>query len=171
MISYIYMYDWVCRCGMVSRVLAFQPGSSGLIPSRIRNFHFYLGTWCVSFVKVLSCAVSCGGPDIVLITHSGRPALVYLSSVLVHSLLLPPTCIWHMGTWVLSPGEGGILQWGRVNNKQTERERERERERESKRKRKRQRETERESESERERVREREKERSIWLNTYNFFCL
>ena len=37
----------------------------------------------------VSCVVSSGGPGIVLITHSGRPALEYLSSVLVHSLLFP----------------------------------------------------------------------------------
>ena len=36
----------------------------------------------------LSCVVFGGGPDIVLTTHSGRPALVYLSSVLVQRLLL-----------------------------------------------------------------------------------
>ena len=38
------------------------------------------------------CSVLCclgGGPDIVLTTHSGRPALVYLPSVLVQRLLLP----------------------------------------------------------------------------------
>ena len=34
-------------------------------------------------------AVSGGGPDIVLTTHSGRSALAYLSSVLVHIQLLP----------------------------------------------------------------------------------
>ena len=38
------------------------------------------------FCPVLSFG---GGPDIVLTTHSGRPALVYLSSVLVQRLLLP----------------------------------------------------------------------------------
>ena len=38
---------------------------------------------------VLSCAVFGGGPDIVLTTRSGRPALVYLSSVLVQRLFLP----------------------------------------------------------------------------------
>ena len=43
----------------------------------------------MSFACVLSCAVSGGGTDIVLTTHSGRSALVYLSSVLVHSQLLP----------------------------------------------------------------------------------
>ena len=35
------------------------------------------------------CVRRVGGPDIVLTTHSGRPALVCLSSVLVHNLLLP----------------------------------------------------------------------------------
>ena len=35
-----------------------------------------------------SCVVSGGAPDIVLATHSGRPTFVYLSSVLVHSLLV-----------------------------------------------------------------------------------
>ena len=43
----------------------------------------------VSFIYVLSCVVFGGCPDIVLTTHSGRPALVYLSSVLVQRLLLP----------------------------------------------------------------------------------
>ena len=49
----------------------------------------------VSFVCVLSCAVSGGGPDIVLTTHSGRPTLVYLSSVLVHRQLLPDRHLTH----------------------------------------------------------------------------
>ena len=40
------------------------------------------------FVCVLSCVVSGGGSGIVLATNSGRPALVFLFSVLVHSLLL-----------------------------------------------------------------------------------
>ena len=40
-------------------------------------------------LSVLSCVVFGGGPDIVLSTHSGRPDLVYLSSVLVQRLLLP----------------------------------------------------------------------------------
>ena len=50
---------------------------------RVRNFNFYPGIGCVSFVCVLSCVVFGGGPDIVLTTHSERPALVYLSSVLL----------------------------------------------------------------------------------------
>ena len=36
----------------------------------------------------MSCVVSGGGLDIVLNTHSGMHAFVYLSSVFVHSLLL-----------------------------------------------------------------------------------
>ena len=43
----------------------------------------------VCVLCVLSCIVFGGGPDNVLTTHSGRPALVYLSSVLVQRLLLP----------------------------------------------------------------------------------
>ena len=74
---------------MVGRVPAFQPGGPGSISGGVRNFSFYPGTGCVLFVCILFCVVSGGGPDIVLITHPGRPALVYLSSVLVHSLLLP----------------------------------------------------------------------------------
>ena len=42
----------------------------------------------VGFFCVLSCVVSGGGSDIVLTTHSGSPALLYLSRVLVHSQLL-----------------------------------------------------------------------------------
>ena len=52
----------------------------------VRNFNFYPGTVSVSFICVLFCVVSGGGPASVLTTHSGRSALVYLSSVLVHSL-------------------------------------------------------------------------------------
>ena len=43
-----------------------------------------MGPWCV-----LSWVGSGGGPDIVLTTYSGRPYLVYLSIVLVDTLLLP----------------------------------------------------------------------------------
>ena len=77
------------RCGVVSRVPAFQPGGPCSIPGGVRNFNSYPGIKCVSFACVLSCSVSGGGPAIVLTTHSGRPALVYLSSVPVHRQLLP----------------------------------------------------------------------------------
>ena len=53
------------------KVPAFQPGG-------VRNFSFY---------PVLSCVVSVSGPAIKLSTHSGSPAIVFLSSVLVHCLL------------------------------------------------------------------------------------
>ena len=43
----------------------------------------------MSFVFVLFYVVFGGGPNIVLTTYSGRPALVYLSSVLVQRMLLP----------------------------------------------------------------------------------
>ena len=70
---------------MVVRVPAFQPGGPGSIPGGVRNFNFCPGVGCVSFV----CVVFGGGPEIVLNTYSGRPAHVYLSSVLVQRLLLP----------------------------------------------------------------------------------
>ena len=70
------------------RVSAFQPGGPSSIAGGDRNFNFYPGTGCVCFACVLSCVVARGGPDIVLTTHSGRPVLVYLSSVLVLILLL-----------------------------------------------------------------------------------
>ena len=59
-------------------------------PRRNRNFKFYPGTECVSFVCVLSSTVSGGGTaDTVLTTHSGMSATVFLFNVLVHSLLFP----------------------------------------------------------------------------------
>ena len=77
------------RRDVVGRVPASQSGGPGSIPGGVRNFNFRPGIGCVSFVCVLSCVVFGGGPDIVLTTHSGRPALVYLSSVLAQRLLLP----------------------------------------------------------------------------------
>ena len=77
------------RRGVVGRVTAFQPGGPGSVPDWVRNFNFCPGIGCVSFVCVLSCVAFDGVPDIVLTSHSGRPALVYLSSVLVQRLLLP----------------------------------------------------------------------------------
>ena len=41
-----------------------------------RNLNFYPGTGCESFVCTLS-SITRGSHDIVLITHSGRPAHVY----------------------------------------------------------------------------------------------
>ena len=88
-IFYIYIPQLIRRRGVVGRVAAFQPDGPCSIPGGISNFNFYPEIGCVSFVCVLSCVVFGGGPDTVLTTHSGRPALVYLSSVLVHRLLLP----------------------------------------------------------------------------------
>ena len=76
---------------------------------------------------VLSSVVSGGGPDIVHTTHSGRTALVYLSSVLVLKTVAPPTGIWPTGIWVVSPG-GVSPRLGRVN-KRRKKERKKERER------------------------------------------
>ena len=63
-----------------------SPGDPASILGGVRNFNLHPGTGCV-----LSYVVPVGGPDIVLTSHSERPALGYLSSVLVHSPLLPPT--------------------------------------------------------------------------------
>ena len=55
---------------------------------------------------VLSCVLSGGRPDILLARGSGRPALVYLSSVLVHILLLPYR---HLTYGLLVPGVAGSV--------------------------------------------------------------
>ena len=59
------------------------------IPRGVEDFNLYSGTGCVSSVGVLSCVVSDGGTDILLITDSGRPVIVLLSSVLVDGLCVP----------------------------------------------------------------------------------
>ena len=67
--------------GMVGRISAFQLGGQGSIPGGVKDFNLYPGTECVSFVF---CPVFFGsGPDVLLTTDPGRPAFVYLSSVLV----------------------------------------------------------------------------------------
>ena len=81
-------FGFIRRRVAVGRVPAFQPGGPGSIPGGVRNFNFRPWDW-VCVLCVLSFVVSGGGPDIVLTTHSGRPALVYLSSVLIQRLLLP----------------------------------------------------------------------------------
>ena len=77
------------RHRVIGRVLAFQTGGPGLTLDGVKNFNFYSGTGCVSFVCVVSFVFSGGDPDIVQTTHSGRPAIVFLSRVQVRSLLLP----------------------------------------------------------------------------------
>ena len=77
------------RRGVVGRVPAFQPGALCSIPGGVMNFNFRPGIGCVSFVCILSCVVSGKDPDIVMTTHSGRPAFVYMYSILVQRLLLP----------------------------------------------------------------------------------
>ena len=67
--------------------VAVAPGVTGSIPGWVRIINFCPGIGYVSFFCDLCCLR--GGSDIVLTTHSGRPALVYLSSVLVQRLLLP----------------------------------------------------------------------------------
>ena len=59
-------------------VCDFQAGGRGSIPGGIRNFNFYTGTGSVSFVCVLSCVVSGGGPDVLLTTHGDLYLCIYL---------------------------------------------------------------------------------------------
>ena len=61
--------------GVLGTVPTFQPGGPGLSPEGVRNFKFVPGTGCVSFVSVLSCVVSGGGPELGLTTQSGTPCI------------------------------------------------------------------------------------------------
>ena len=80
---------------------------------------FSAGSLCASFVSILFCVVS----DILLSTDAGRLALMYLSSVLVHSLCSSYRHLTH-GHLVVSPtlGKGKYLMKNE-GNKERERER------------------------------------------------
>ena len=65
----------------------------------------------MSVLCVLSCVTSSSGPDILLITGSWRPALVYLSSVLVHSLWLPLQEFELKVSEGVSPKHGRLARW------------------------------------------------------------
>ena len=93
----------VRRCYVVP---TFQPDRPSLILGGVWDFSIYPGIRCVPFLfcTLLSLPVA--------LTFCW-PALVYRSSVLVHSLYFP-TCISLMGIWVLSLG-GVSLTLGRVN--------------------------------------------------------
>ena len=102
----------VRRC-VVVEVPVFQLGGS--VDSRqIKDFNFYPEIGCVSFVCVLSCVVSGGGPDILQTSDSGGPVLVYLYSVLVHILWLP---MFHGYLSCKSAGVVLDLCEGRINNR------------------------------------------------------
>ena len=60
-----------------------------MIPDEVRYFNLFPETGHVSFTCVLPCVVSGDGPEILLTTDSRMPSLVYLCSVLVHSLCSP----------------------------------------------------------------------------------
>ena len=69
----------ICSLPVAVAPVPFQAGS-GILISVLGLGVCPLSVFCVAFG---------GDPDILLTTHSGRPALVYLSSVLVQRLLLP----------------------------------------------------------------------------------
>ena len=76
------------RRGVIGRVPAFQ--SDCRVRSQAGSEILISILGLVVFVLCfLSCVVPGCDSDIMLITHSGKPALVCLSSVLIHSLLLP----------------------------------------------------------------------------------
>ena len=96
---------------MVNIFPDFQPDGPGWVLGEVR---------CV---RILSCVVSGSGPDILLIIYSGRLAILYLSSVLVHSLLLLYRKLTH-GHLVLSPGECKSFIGGRINTRKRKEEKE-----------------------------------------------
>ena len=72
----------VCRCGMVGRIFVFQPDATARVRCSARSGILISLLMSYAFCPVLSQAVA-------LITHSGRLALVYMPSILIHSLWLP----------------------------------------------------------------------------------
>ena len=81
-------------------------GVVGFGSRRGQKIEFLSWEW-VSSVCVLSSVVSDGDPDIVLTRNSGRSAIVYLSSALVHSLLLRYRHLTHRHLGYKSYIEGG----------------------------------------------------------------
>ena len=106
LLLYIVCYKSFRRRGVGGRVHDFLPGGPGSILGGVRNFNFWPGIGCVSFVWILSCVVSGGDPDIELTTHSGKAALVCLSSVLVQRVLLPLQASYPRAFGLLVPGVG-----------------------------------------------------------------
>ena len=105
---------------MISALLVAVAWSVESLPSNsVTRVRFLVGTVILISIMglgVLSYAVSGGGPDIVLTTHSGRPTNVILCSVLVHSMFLPYRHVTH-GHWVVSRGGVQVLHCRWVNNK------------------------------------------------------
>ena len=64
--------------------LSFTEGP-GSILGGVSDFNLDPTTSCVSFVCILSCVIFNGSSDFLLTTESGKPALVFLLSVLVNS--------------------------------------------------------------------------------------
>ena len=106
------------RRGVDGRVLAFQPGGSGSIPGGIRNFSFYPGTglcplsvfwpvWSLAVALTLCWAHIQGGPPL------------YMSSFLVHRLLLPLQ-VSDPRSFVLEvPGRKSNIRGGQITVKET----------------------------------------------------
>ena len=70
---------------MVSRILPSNQTARGLFLAGLKDVNLYPEVGCVSFICVLYCVVSVGGPHILLTTDSGGPPLC-IFSVLVQRL-------------------------------------------------------------------------------------
>ena len=89
----IYFFEWrgnACRalasiiifvyyCDVIGKIPALQPGGRDSIQGGVSDFNVSPETGRVSVACALSCAFSGGGPDILLTTDGGRPALALLS--------------------------------------------------------------------------------------------
>ena len=111
----------LCRCGVM--VKSLPSTSAAWVP-------FLMGSWILVSVPELRacpfyCVLSClwRGPDILLCTNSGRPALVRLSKSAT------PTGIWITVIWVVGPRGANPTGLGRLNTRQRKKERRKEKER------------------------------------------
>ena len=81
----LFEFNRIRRRGMVGRVPAFQPGSLGPIPGRVRNFNFCPGIGCVPFVF---CPVLSSAEALTLCSFSN----LYVNSPTSQLILQPFRC-------------------------------------------------------------------------------
>ena len=110
-----YILTRVLRYSSIDRISACQLRSPVPVPGEIKDFNLYPRTECV--LCGLSCVVSGGGSENQLTTDSGKPVLLYLSSVLVHSMWSPYRHLTR-GHLVFKFWREGVRHayWGRLND-------------------------------------------------------
>ena len=126
-ISQIWSFcDWrpfcVRRRGVVDRIPAFQAVGSGFIPARVGDLNLYPGTGCVSFICVVYCVVSGGGPAVIFCwpqVKGSTPLCIYLVlwSIVCGS---PYKHLFH-GYFGCESLRVQVLHWTRVNKFRKER--------------------------------------------------